>query len=81
MILVRHIPGTLLDPSDVSIATLEDGSGASLTVKGRVTAIIYGGQDLTLDDIAINELPDGQFVPYEPGDVIRGVPDLRPEMR
>ena len=81
MILVRHIPGTQLDPSDVSIAALEDGSGAALTVKGHVMAIIYGGQDLTLDDIAINELPDGQYVPYEPSDVIRGVPDLTPEMR
>ncbi len=81
MILVRHIPGTQLDPNDVSITALEDGSGAALTVKGHVMAIIYGGQDLTLDDIAINELPDGQYVPYEPSDVIRGVPDLTPEMR
>ncbi|WP_299622274.1 calcium-binding protein [uncultured Tateyamaria sp.] len=71
-ILVRDVPGTALDESDISITALEDGTGAELTVEGQVVAIIIGGQDLTIDDIAIQELPNGEYVPYDAYNVIEG---------
>ncbi|MFY0681587.1 MAG: hypothetical protein JXR13_13520 [Thalassovita sp.] len=63
-ILVRGLSGRSLDTDDVSITPSADGTAAELTVEGQIVAIIVGGQDLTLDDIAIEELPSGQYVPY-----------------
>lgn len=72
VILVRGIPGTLLDAGDLSITVLEDGTGAELTVEDQVVAIIIGGQDLTIGDIEIQELPDNQYVAYGPYNLIPG---------
>ncbi len=71
-ILVRGTPGTRVEASDVSIRPLEDGTGSELSVENQVVAIIIGGQDLTLDDIALQELPDNQYVPYQPHNLIYG---------
>ncbi len=71
-ILVRGLAGTLLETDDISIMPLADGTGAELTVEGQIVAIIIGGQDLTVDDIAIQELPGGQYVPYGAYNLIPG---------
>ena len=71
-ILVRATLGRLLDTDDVSIMPSADGTAAELTVEGQIVAIITGGQDLTLDDIAIEELPSGQAVPNGAYNLIPG---------
>ena len=41
--------------SDITVRPLDDGTGAEVLLNDRVVAIVYGGQDLTADDIQIGD--------------------------
>ncbi|MCX7566482.1 calcium-binding protein [Sulfitobacter sp. F26169L] len=69
-ILVRTIPGSRLDPLILSLTPLEDDTGAELRQEGEVIAVIIGGQDLTLADINVGEMSNGEYVPYAPYNLI-----------
>ncbi len=42
-------------PADITVSALADGTGAEVLINDRVVAIVYGGQDLTADDIQIGD--------------------------